>query len=347
MDRYRPSYNVTPGMYLPVVRRADDNDAGAVVHCMKWGLIPSFTKKTDKPDHYRMFNARAESLREKPSFSHLVQKSRCLVVVDGFYEWLKESSRKQPYYIHFNDGRPLVFAALYDIWKNAEGEAVHTFTIVTTSSSPALQWLHDRMPVILGDKASTDAWLNGPSDSNLDLLLKPYEKEDLVWYPVTPAMGKPSFNGPECIKEVPLKADAKKISTFFSKKPAESENEKSGEISANNDSQVNSVSCVDEEVVKGSELPNDSASIKGTDNKLECILSASGGDVFTAAAPLLQQKECSSTVKRPQKDLSAMSKLTPEKFDEIYAIPDKKKAKVKELDGKQPTLLSYFGKRLN
>ncbi|GMY33730.1 abasic site processing protein HMCES [Fagus crenata] len=231
MDRYRPSYNVSPGNHLPVVRREEgsnadaDADADAVVlHCMKWGLIPTFTKKAEKPDHYKMFNARSESICEKASFRRLVPKNRCLVAVEGFYEWKKDGQKKQPYYIHFKDGRPLVFAALYDAWENSEGEILYTFTILTTSSSSALQWLHDRMPVILGDKVSTDTWLNGSSSSKFDNMLKPYEDADLVWYPVTPGMGKPSFDGPECIKEIKLKIEGSNpITKFFSTKAIKKE----------------------------------------------------------------------------------------------------------------------------
>ncbi|CAN4119068.1 unnamed protein product [Withania somnifera] len=213
MNRYRPSYNVSPGFSVPVVRREDEpNDEGAVLHCMKWGLVPSFTKKTEKPDHYKMFNARSESIKEKASFRRLVPKNRCLVAVEG---WVK----KQPYYIHFKDARPLVFAALFDSWKNPEGEVLYTFTILTTSASTSLEWLHDRMPVILGNKDAADMWLSGSPSSNIDTLLKPYEESDLAWYPVTPAMGKASFDGPECIKELQLKAsETRSISQFFSKK---------------------------------------------------------------------------------------------------------------------------------
>ncbi|KAL2935735.1 Embryonic stem cell-specific 5-hydroxymethylcytosine-binding protein [Bienertia sinuspersici] len=159
VDRYRPAYNVSPGSYLPVLRRESGGDEGytAAVHCMKWGLVPSFTKKDEKPDHYKMFNARSESIGEKASFRRLIPKNRCLVAVEGFYEW-KKKPKKQPYYIHFKDNRPLVFAALYDSWKNSE----------------------DRMPVILGDEVTTDIWLNGSSDTKFSPLLKPYEKEDLI-----------------------------------------------------------------------------------------------------------------------------------------------------------------------
>ncbi|ANM63238.1 embryonic stem cell-specific 5-hydroxymethylcytosine-binding protein [Arabidopsis thaliana] len=230
LDRYRPSYNVAPGSYIPVLRRDNEEVVGdgVVVHCMKWGLVPSFTKKTDKPDFFKMFNARSESVAEKASFRRLLPKNRCLVAVDGFYEWKKEGSKKQPYYIHFEDGRPLVFAALFDTWQNSGGETLYTFTILTTASSSALQWLHDRMPVILGDKDSIDTWLDDPSTTKLQPLLSPYEKSDLVWYPVTSAIGKPTFDGPECIQQIPLKTSQNSlISKFFStKQPKTDEGDK-------------------------------------------------------------------------------------------------------------------------
>ncbi|KAH0464262.1 hypothetical protein IEQ34_007048 [Dendrobium chrysotoxum] len=192
------------------------------------GAYPSFTKKTEKPDHYRMFNARSESVKEKASFRRLIPHNRCLVAVEGYsdngyifcryYEWKKDGSKKQPYYIHFKDGRPLVFAALYDLWKESEGEILYTFTILTTRSSTALEWLHDRMPVIFGSKDTIDTWLSN-SPPKLEALLTPYADFDLVWYPVTPAMGKPSFEGPECIKEIQLKPSVQnQISKLFSKK---------------------------------------------------------------------------------------------------------------------------------
>ncbi|KAE8774200.1 embryonic stem cell-specific 5-hydroxymethylcytosine-binding protein [Hordeum vulgare] len=232
MDRFRPSYNVTPGAYLPVgtlrAPAAGDEgggggaeERGPVIQCMKWGLVPSFSSKTDKPDHFRMFNARSESIKEKASFRRLIPKNRCLVAVEGFYEWKKDGSKKQPYYIHFRDERPLVFAALFDTWTNSEGETLHTFTILTTHVSTSLKWLHDRMPVILGDEDSANAWLNN-SSVKLEEITVPYEGTDLVWYPVTTAMGKTSFQGPDCIKEVKIGPSEKPISNFFTKKAAAS-----------------------------------------------------------------------------------------------------------------------------
>ncbi|KAK7256160.1 hypothetical protein RIF29_29596 [Crotalaria pallida] len=323
-DRYRPSYNVSPGFNLPVLRREDASDGeGYALHCMKWGLIPSFTKKTDKPDHYKMFNARAESIDEKASFRRLIPKNRCLVAVEGFYEWKKDGSRKQPYYIHFKDGRPLVFAALYDSWQNSEGEILCTFTIVTTSSSSALQWLHDRMPVILGDKDSTDVWL-GSSASSYKNVLKPYEESDLVWYPVTPGMGKPSFDGPECIKEIQLKTEGNtSISKFFSRKGAESEPIK----------QEQKISS--HELIK-TEPP--------TDLREEAKTEEGENDLKSRGCPHYQDAT-KVPIKRDYDTFSADSKPALANNDQVRENPVKKKEKGKTADDKQPTLFSFFGKR--
>ncbi|TYI19746.1 hypothetical protein ES332_A07G186300v1 [Gossypium tomentosum] len=308
MDRYRPSYNVGPGMNIPVVRRDDGSNsdvAGVVLHCMKWGLIPSFTKKSDKPDIFKMFNARSESVCEKASFRRLLPKSRCLVAVEGFYEWKKDVSKKQPYYIHFKDGRPLVFAALYDSWENSE----------------------DRMPVILGDKGSTDAWLNG---SKTDMLLKPYENPDLVWYPVTPAIGKLSFEGPECVKEVPLKTQEKNsISKFFSTRKVEKEQESNMEQS------------VCDESVKTNLLNNLKEDPRSTDDRLASLVDKDHDSKSNVPVPSLGDVG-KSQVKRDYEELLADTK--PSK-DKIETSPARKKGNIKGGGDKQPTLFSYFGKK--
>uniref|UniRef100_A0A7I4AHN3 Embryonic stem cell-specific 5-hydroxymethylcytosine-binding protein n=1 Tax=Physcomitrium patens TaxID=3218 RepID=A0A7I4AHN3_PHYPA len=201
-DRYQPSYNVAPGAHMPVVRHDGAGDAREpVVHCMRWGLVPNFAKKSEKPDFYRMFNARSESVHQKISFRRLLAKNRCLTTVEGFYEWKKDGQKKQPYYIHMQDGHPLVFAALYDTWESPE----------------------DRMPVILKGQDTIDSWLNDNlSEDVMKKLTQPYEAPDLIWYPVTPAMGKPAFNGPECIEEIkPKVAGESNIAQMFGKQLAQ------------------------------------------------------------------------------------------------------------------------------
>jgi putative SOS response-associated peptidase YedK len=172
-EAYQPSYNVSPGSPTPVVVAGAD---GLQVQTMRWGLVPSFTKKDDRPDFWRMFNARSESVAEKPAFRRLVPSRRCLVLVDAFYEWQKQKDgTKQPYHIYLappksetagssgatSQGQeqqqeqqqhreqaaeePMVFAGLWDVWDGPEGP-MHTYTILTTDSSKRLEWLHDPCP---------------------------------------------------------------------------------------------------------------------------------------------------------------------------------------------------------
>lgn len=215
-DRYNPSYNVCPGAATPTVHL--NREGQPTLHTMHWGLVPSFTKPDDKPDFWKMFNARCESVAEKPSFRRLLPSKRCLVILEGFYEWKKEGKAKQPYYIHLG-GEPMVMAGLYDTWKDAAGEVMHTYTILTCESCKRLQWLHDRMPVILKTKEAQQLWLdttNPAAASKLHSILGPYEGEDLQWHAVTKSMSNPSFQGPECSAE--LKKPS--MSSFFSPKKA-------------------------------------------------------------------------------------------------------------------------------
>jgi putative SOS response-associated peptidase YedK len=177
-DRYRPLHNVAPGAWTPVVRRASATGAGGAaaeppaevqVQTMRWGLVPWFTKPDAKPDPWRMFNARAETAADKPAFRRLVPSRRCLVILDGFYEWKKEAagpsggSPKQPYYVHLAGDEPMVVAGLWDEWQGPDGP-LHTYVILTCDACPRLEWLHDRMPVVLRDEAAQRLWLDTDAD---------------------------------------------------------------------------------------------------------------------------------------------------------------------------------------
>ncbi|KAJ0988963.1 hypothetical protein J5N97_007319 [Dioscorea zingiberensis] len=363
LDRYRPSYNVAPGAYLPVVAAGKDKESSAVIHCMKWGLVPSFTKKTEKPDHFRMFNARSESVKEKASFRRLMPKNRCLVAVEGFYEWKKDGSKKQPYYIHFKDHRPLVFAALYDSWENSEGDTLYTFTILTTRCSSSLQWLHDRMPVILAGKGSIDIWLDN-SMSNPETLLGPYEDSDLVWYPVTPAIGKTTFNGPECIKEIQLKPSGENpISKFFTKKeddkyrsqpgcsnpfkeslPTELKEEEAG---AKESEEFTGEECLSSDVTMS--LNNEPVDTDVPHIKQDFEETATGSELKTEKMSnnfvcLPVKNEDLSGSKREFEETVTDSGQTTAKMSNFNSNTVKKGRSHKNSGDKQATLLSYFGK---
>lgn len=144
---------------------------------MQWGLVPSFTASAAKPDFWKAFNARSETVASKAMFRRLVDSRRCAVLLDGFYEWSVDAKgEKQPYYVHAGDG-PLVVAGLFDLWRHRrparEGEEteaapasggwveedVWTVTMLTRDAAPSFAWLHDRMPVLLQEDEALDAWL--------------------------------------------------------------------------------------------------------------------------------------------------------------------------------------------
>lgn len=180
-------------------------------------MVPSFTKPGSLLKQ-KMINARSESLKENRVFRRLLSSKTCVVVTNGFYEWQRQSKTKtQPYYIHRGEDAVVKLAALYDHWTGrrffpslltidsiADGEVIlYTVSIVTTEASEHLKWCHDRMPVILPDDASMNAWLEGEGPNNsLQQLCRPYSEKDLLFHPVTPQMGNVNFQGEECCLDI-------------------------------------------------------------------------------------------------------------------------------------------------
>ena len=138
-----PRYNIAPTQDAPVVL-ADDAPKSA---SMRWNLIPFWAK--DEAIGNKLINARAETLASKPAFRNAFTRRRCLVPTDGFYEWAKDGSGKQPVRIVMADRQPFVFAGLWDRWKRPDGPDLLTFTIITTEASAVLKPIHSRMPVIV------------------------------------------------------------------------------------------------------------------------------------------------------------------------------------------------------
>ena len=222
-DKYRPSFNLSPGMNAPVLYTESGHGlARTVMHTMKWGLIPSFG-----PVPVNMSNARSETLREKPCFRNLLNTRRCVVLFDGFYEWQKTTTTKKPFFIRFGQGLKqdasdaetcsmLAMAGLYDVWHDKEAnEVIHSFTIITTDAAKDLAHIHDRMPAILPNAQVVNQWLDChkiPFDA-VAYLLRPYE--GLSWYRVAPLVGSIRNNTPECMK---LFDATSGIGQFFSKK---------------------------------------------------------------------------------------------------------------------------------
>jgi len=193
---------------------------------MKWGLIPFWTKRSpDYASMLRTINCRDDSLLEnKGMWTTMKAKKRCLVIAQGFYEWLKKGpgpKDKVPHFVKRKDGQLMCFAGLWDCVRyegTEESEKLYTYTIITTDSNKQLRFLHDRMPVIL-DPGTEDIkmWLD-PSrnkwSKELQAMLKPFEGE-LECYPVDKEVGKVGNNSPNFIVPVDSKENKKNIANFF------------------------------------------------------------------------------------------------------------------------------------
>jgi putative SOS response-associated peptidase YedK len=228
---------------VPVVVNESPSETGASASCgestrallpMRWGLVRSHLVKEKKPDYFLAFNARSESVASKPMFRDLVSDHRCVVVVDGFFEWLSdELGEKQPYFVHPNDSQPLLVAGLYSSWESADGSE-DTCTLLTRDSCKELAWLHDRMPVVLRGEDEVRAWLD-PAVSIHTLLSKdesPIEgvrgSPKLLWHPVSKQVNSVKFEGPTAADPIDLEAlrkkrEASQITRFFrpAKRPAD------------------------------------------------------------------------------------------------------------------------------
>ncbi len=169
---------------------------------LRWGLIPFWAK--DSKFGSKMFNARSETLAEKPSFKKQLKENRCLVIADGFYEWAEMAGQKSrvPMRFTLKDREPFAFAGLWDKWKDPKGGELETFTIITTQANGLISPMHTRMPVILKHDEE-NAWLNPTQKNPTELLpmLKPYPPEEMAYYPVTTLINSPKNEGVECIAE--------------------------------------------------------------------------------------------------------------------------------------------------
>ncbi|OTB16579.1 hypothetical protein K445DRAFT_294025 [Daldinia sp. EC12] len=262
----RQSYNFAPG-YHGVVYRADVPDWGAgprrqhgtnasdeaaeegpveggdsddtsnksvsyKLQSMKWGLIPFWTKRN--PDYGSMMktiNCRDDSLAQSGGmWSTMKARKRCIVVAEGFYEWLKKDGSKDriPHFVKRKDGKLMCFAGLWDVvqYENSE-QKLYTYTIITTDSNKQLKFLHDRMPVILENGSEEiRTWLDPKRcewSQELQALLKPFDGE-LEVYPVSKDVGKVGNNSPNFVIPIDSKENKSNIANFFAKGAAKQKN---------------------------------------------------------------------------------------------------------------------------
>lgn len=198
-DDLKPRYNAAPGQNIPVITKgkADKNK----LEIMRFGLIPSWAK--DEKMGYKLLNARAESIFEKPTWKNLIKTKRCIIPTNGYYEWSGEKPNRQPFFIHLTDRSLFSLAGLHNSWTDIDtGEIIDTFSIITTAPNDKLARIHNRMPVIL-HRDDEAGWLS-PKDDEGDLqeMLLPYEQKDMEAYKVSKDVGKVANDYPELINKI-------------------------------------------------------------------------------------------------------------------------------------------------
>lgn len=198
LERYNPlpNYNVAPTHMMPIITNQDTKK----INIYRWGLIP-FWAKNEKVG-YKMINARVETLMEKSAFKNAARSRRCIVPMDGFYEWKREGKTKTPYRITLPDTPIFTAAGLWETWQNAKGEEIFSFTVITQNPNELMSDIHDRMPAILTQDQER-LWLdNSLSAEDAVSLIQPYPSELMLAYKVDSRVGKVSENDASLIEPI-------------------------------------------------------------------------------------------------------------------------------------------------
>lgn len=232
LQELRANWNTAPTSEVPVVlERIEDGTVTRELHVARWGLVPSWAKEISVGA--RTFNARSETVTEKPSFRAAVKKRRCAIPANGYYEWqkrlgpdgapakaTKDAPAKQPYYIHpAQETENIWFAGLYEWWQDPDGQWILTCSILTAASPDpegddetlaGLGRIHDRIPVAM-DRDALDAWLDPTVEDKestevlVERVVAQVPSAAATWRldPVGQAVGNVRNNTPELVETVP------------------------------------------------------------------------------------------------------------------------------------------------
>jgi putative SOS response-associated peptidase YedK len=197
LPNYAPRFNVAPetSPNVPVIVRQKGVNGCRLMH---WGLIPHWA--ADPSIGNRTINARAETLTELPSFKNIVDRRRCIIPANGFYEDRKEGKHKVPMWVHLKTKEPFAFAGLWDVWRKPDGKRVESFTIITTEPNELVRPVHNRMPVILR-REDEGQWLDASRIPFVEAktMLEPYPDELMDAHDVSPIVNSAKYDDPECI----------------------------------------------------------------------------------------------------------------------------------------------------
>lgn len=197
LGNVRPRYNAAPSQDLLVI--IEDHKTGErSLEPLRWGLIPSWIK--DENGGRKPINAKAETVAKLPMFRNAYAHRRCIIPVDGFFEWqaIKGAKAKQPYAIAMKDGSPFGLAGIWDNWRDpVTDEWLRTFAIITLDANELLEPIHNRMPAIL-EPRSYDRWL-GPEPDPHDLLIS-YPSDLMTMWPISRRVNSPANDDPAIVE---------------------------------------------------------------------------------------------------------------------------------------------------
>ncbi len=219
-----PRFNVAPSQNAAIVRQESGPGGGRRLRLHRWGLVPAGA--SDPAVGHRLINARCETVRQRPSFRAAFALRRCLVPVDGFYEWARgrgarrgaRSGGAQPWRFRLRDGGFFALAGLWERWTpprhrmdqvEGAGDALETFTILTTGSNPLVAEIHDRMPVIVAPR-DFEAWLSGG-----EISFEPAPAEAMAADPVARIVNNPANDDPRCIEPVAVPPEPRPPPSLF------------------------------------------------------------------------------------------------------------------------------------
>ncbi len=196
-----PRYNIAPTQPVAAVLGGPRR-----LEMLRWGLVPPWAD--DPAIGSRMINARAETLRDKPSFRAPLRHRRCLVLADGFFEWSHQGRSRIPHHIRLDDAAPMAFAGLWERWQRPGRAPITSCTIITTAANEVVAPIHDRMPVIL-DARGCDRWLadDEPGAAQLAALLVPRPARGMVAVQVSSRVNSVAHDDPGCTDPVPVQQD--------------------------------------------------------------------------------------------------------------------------------------------
>lgn len=199
-DEAYERFNVAPTQDVPAVVQ---DRHGRRAEMLRWGLVQRWARGLKAGP--TVINARAETLAGSRAFGALVERAshRCLVLADGFYEWIASEDPKQPRLpLRFSlaGGGSFCFAGLWTTWAEPGGAPVGSCTVVTTAANELVAPVHDRMPVVLAEPAAWEAWLDPALDAAaVAPLLAPLPAESMQVTPANPVMNHPGHEGPDSL----------------------------------------------------------------------------------------------------------------------------------------------------